>query len=740
MVLLSHGVRAAAAPVDGEYRLINECSGKVMEVFGARTKSLIDVRLWTWSNELHQKWRLETLTDGTHRLVAKHSGLVLEGAGADLVDGVAVFQQREWRNYDNQRFLIEEAGGGWQRLRVAHNGLALTVRDGSTEDGAVIWQKPAEDSCAQRWKLAPVNDPGTPIDIQAVAGSDQTAPVGSRLRVRPAVRVIDPSGLPVADLPVLFTVLSGGGRITGGKVVTDANGVATIGGAWWLGPIPGVQKITASTPGLPEVVFSATASPIIGTGQLEPSPDANEQSGAISTALPVPPSVVVRAASTGLPVPGVTVTFAVTSGGGKVSNLSAISGLDGRATAGTWTMGDAVGLQTLEASAPGYGSTLFTATALPPAAPAVDREVFLTGVYEVWGMAFTPEGHLLYTERTRGLSVRLKNGTVRRLFAPPDMVGEVNSGMLGLVLDPQFATNRRAYVYMASNLGGVKENRVIRLVINTGYNEVRNRADIVTGISYQRGTIESGHHSGGQLAFDANGYLLISTGDARTGIVPQSPTELGGKVLRVDTKGFPAPGNMAPAGHDPRIFVTGVRNGHGIAVRKGDGAAFLIEHGTGRDDEINRLVAGGNGGWDPRPRPIGSPDALCPNGVRVEYCGYENTKMTNVIWYPQAMVPVWSSGIPARGSAGGVFIDSPAWGSWNGALAVSQLSGRRLLIMEMSSDGESISRVTPLLESYGARIRGVVQGPDGALYVSTSSDGNRNDRLTEVWRLVPRLP
>ena len=102
-------------------------------------------------------------------------------------------------------------------------------------------------------------------------------------------------------------------------------------------------------------------------------------------------------------------------------------------------------------------------------------------------------------------------------------------------------------------------------------------------------------------------------------------------------------------------FVTGVRNGHGIAKRKSDGAIFLIEHGTGRDDEINRLVAGGNGGWDPRPRPLGSPSALCPNGVRLEYCGYENTKMTNFLWYPEAMVPIWSSGAPARGSAGGVF-------------------------------------------------------------------------------------
>ena len=76
-------------------------------------------------------------------------------------------------------------------------------------------------------------------------------------------------------------------------------------------------------------------------------------------------------------------------------------------------------------------------------------------------------------------------------------------------------------------------------------------------------------------------------------------TSLGGKVLRVDTNGNGVPGN-APAPFDPRIYTYGHRNVQGIAFSPG-GKAYSIEHGTGRDDEVNRLVAGANYGWDPRP-------------------------------------------------------------------------------------------------------------------------------------------
>ena len=111
--------------------------------------------------------------------------------------------------------------------------------------------------------------------------------------------------------------------------------------------------------------------------------------------------------------------------------------------------------------------------------------------------------------------------------------------------------------------------------------------------------VSTGRHSGCRPRFGPDGRLWIGTGDAAMPTVPQSPTSLGGKVLRVNTSGKGVPGN-APAPFDPRIYTYGHRNVQGIAFSPG-GKAYSIEHGTGRDDEVNRLFAGANYGWDPRP-------------------------------------------------------------------------------------------------------------------------------------------
>jgi aldose sugar dehydrogenase len=88
----------------------------------------------------------------------------------------------------------------------------------------------------------------------------------------------------------------------------------------------------------------------------------------------------------------------------------------------------------------------------------------------------------------------------------------------------------------------------------------------------------------------------------------QSPTLLGGKVLRIDRDGNAAEGNNAPEGFDERIFGFGFRNVQGIAFRPSDDAVFIAEHGPWHSDEITKLEPGGNGGWDPRPNMAGRED------------------------------------------------------------------------------------------------------------------------------------
>lgn len=366
--------------------------------------------------------------------------------------------------------------------------------------------------------------------------------------------------------------------------------------------------------------------------------------------------------------------------------------------------------------------------------PSLQRTVVLSGLSSPWDVAVAPDGALVYTERCRGVSLRRADGTVVRLFGTsgsalvaPDLVCEGQSGVLGVALDPAFATVRRLYVFMASGAASASRgNRVVRLTLSPDLALVTAREDIVTDIPYKQagnGVGAAGMHSGGRLRFGPDGFLYVATGDNHNGVLPQHPTLLGGKVLRVDANGAPAPGNGAPAGFDPRIFTYGHRNVQGIAFQPGTGEVYVAEHGPNHSDEVTRLVAGGNGGWDPQNRP----GLSCPGG----YCGYAGNPatmpMTDAARFPGALPAAWSNGSASQGLGPATFLTGSQWRGWNGRLAVGIMGAQRLVILTIGPTGAVTAAVNAAVPA--ARHRSLVQGPDGALYVAT--DGG------EIWRVAP---
>jgi glucose/arabinose dehydrogenase len=374
----------------------------------------------------------------------------------------------------------------------------------------------------------------------------------------------------------------------------------------------------------------------------------------------------------------------------------------------------------------------------PPAgAPVLTRETVIASLGEPWDIAFVAGGEMFFTEKCRGLSVRTTGGSVRRLFGTsgsalvaPDLVCAGQSGMHGVALDPSFATNRHIYVYMTSNLStSPRTNRVIRLTLDPGYTTASGRTDIVTDIAFKdqaNAVGGAGAHSGGRIRFGPDGFLYITTGDNHNHLVPQSPTLLGGKVLRVTTTGAAAPGNAPPAGFDARIYTYGHRNVQGITFRPGTGQPFTSEHGPNHSDEVTALTNGGNGGWDPKNRP----SLNCPDS----YCGYSGNPttmpMTDVVRFPNAMPAIWNNGGTSQGTGPALFLDGAQWQSWNGRLAVGIMGGTRLAILELNSAGSVVSEVNASLPS--ARYRALTQGPDGNLYIVTDAG--------EVWRVTPSAP
>jgi len=375
-------------------------------------------------------------------------------------------------------------------------------------------------------------------------------------------------------------------------------------------------------------------------------------------------------------------------------------------------------------------------TPTPPATdtPALTRTVILEGLSNPWDIAVAADGAMFFTERCRGLSVRHANGTVTRLFGTTgsalvaaDLVCLGQSGMHGVALDPSFASTRTLYVYMTSNLNTApRTNRVVRLVLDAGYTTAGNRVDIVTDIAFKEvgnAVGGAGAHSGGRVRFGPDGLLYITTGDNHNPIIPQSPTLLGGKVLRVTGSGAAAPGNAPPAGFDARIYTYGHRNVQGIAFRPGTGQPFISEHGPNHSDEVTALVNGGNGGWDPKDRP----NLTCPDN----YCGYAGNAttmpMTDMVRFPNAMPARWNTNGASQGMGPAEFLVGSQWRAWNGRLAVGIMGAQRLAILELDAAGTAVSVVDAALPS--VRFRALTRGPDGNLYVATDAG--------EIWRVTP---
>ncbi len=403
---------------------------------------------------------------------------------------------------------------------------------------------------------------------------------------------------------------------------------------------------------------------------------------------------------------------------------------------------------------------VFTTAVAQPAAPVLTHTNVLTKLESPWDMAFLPDGTMFFTEKCHGLSVRQPGGSVVKLLGMKDAKGYASSagdlfcegqaGMAGVAVDPNFASNRFIYVYSTSSLTAPGTNRVMRLKVNDNATGVSDRTDIVTDIPYKPRASDHpfggpGAHNGGRVRFSpGDGFLYVTTGDTHNGEVPQSPTRIGGKVLRIDRDGKAAPGNGAPSGFDPRIYTYGHRNPQGIAFRPGTNQPYIAENGPWHTDEVTALVAGGNaaGIRAPTSEAVAPARTTTAATAPIKWVRWIRRKerafmpMTDLKTYPKAMKPAWTNDGLSQGMFTGTFLTGPQWKAWNGRMILGFAGigihgtpvGNRLDVLDINADGSSATRTTVNLPMPAARFRSLVQGPDGSLYVAT--DEGSISRLT----------
>ena len=326
-------------------------------------------------------------------------------------------------------------------------------------------------------------------------------------------------------------------------------------------------------------------------------------------------------------------------------------------------------------------------------------QTLATGLQIPWSLAFTPDGRLLVTERPGRVRV-IQNGA---LLAEPaltltDVFTTGESGILGLAVHPQFAANRFVYLTYTASAPGGPVARLMR------FREADNR--LAEGVVLLDDVPAANIHNGSRVKFGPDGRLYVTFGDVATPSVAQDAASLNGKVLRLTDDGLSAPGNRFAS----PVYSLGHRNPQGIDWHPVTGELWETEHGQTHNDEINVIDSGANYGWPTIEASQTRPDMVAP-----------------VVFF-----------VPAVAPSGAAFYRGTAIPAFANQLFVATLRGMALLRLTVS--GRRVTAQERLLENRYGRLRDVVSGPDGYLYVCTSNRDGRTTPVAEddrVLRIVP---
>lgn len=345
---------------------------------------------------------------------------------------------------------------------------------------------------------------------------------------------------------------------------------------------------------------------------------------------------------------------------------------------------------------PGRGAGEFETSAQSQTSFKV--ETVIPNLEIVWSIVWAPDGRMIFTERPGRVRV-FENGKLRSqpLFTVPDVEPKGESGLMSVVLHPQFAANHLLYLSYAYNTGGQLVRVVRYRETPTGFTE---RKVIIENIPAAQ------FHAGCRLRFGPDSKLYITTGDATQRELGQRMDSLAGKILRLNDDGTVPSDNpfVSQAQARPEIWTYGHRNSQGIDWQPGTNLLWETEHGPsgfdgpGGGDEVNIIERGKNYGW-----PV--------IHHRMTHEGMESP----ILEYTPACAP-----------ASGMFYRGSSFPQFRGNFFFGCLVGERIIRVAMN--GRTVVSEENLLEKKYGRIRDIAEGPDGLIYFSTSNRDGRGRR------------
>ncbi|OAV42645.1 PQQ-dependent sugar dehydrogenase [Lewinella sp. 4G2] len=324
----------------------------------------------------------------------------------------------------------------------------------------------------------------------------------------------------------------------------------------------------------------------------------------------------------------------------------------------------------------------------------------------LWSFHFLPDGRMIATDKAGKLLIIAADGANHDSITVgvPEVKNVGQGGLLDVLLDQDFATNR--LVYLSYSQPDDENNAATSIGVGRLADDESELENFQTLYEMKNRTDKPYHYGSRMVWGPEDGHLYFTIGDrGNRDQNPQDTTRDGGKVYRIAKDGsIPADNPFVdyPAAKQA-IYSYGHRNPQSMTVHPETGEIWETEHGPRGGDEINIIEPGRNYGWP-----------VVTYGIN-----YNGSQITEEVSAPGMEQPLhyW---VPSIAPSGMCFITGDKYPGWEGDLLVGSLKFMR--VQHVQLDGKTVVGEDKVLNNFG-RVRDLRMGPDGYAYASVEGEG-----------------